>query len=216
MNPTMNTQIHQSAGGEEFKPGQVSAGSLAAPMPLQSIANGIKPNPEPLQSDQKEMEIRLKFAEETHQYVRDYIRQADQKAIFLFAGASSLLAYLNSLSITSQWISNPKIWGIVEVLSFVTTFSLIAGCAFCAGTVMPRLNGPKRGLIFFNAICEYQSATEYAGDAISRRLTQLCDEKYKHIFDLSSVCREKYKSLIWGFKLGLTGAFSTFALLVVK
>ena len=91
----MSTQTHQSVGGEEFEPGQVSAGVLMQPLPPQNSTDGIKTNPNPPQPDQTELEIKLKFAEETHQYVRDYIRQADQKATFLFVGSSTLLAYLN-------------------------------------------------------------------------------------------------------------------------
>ena len=212
----MDTHAHQSVGGEEFKPGQILTGALTAALPPQSITEGIRSNPEPPWTEQKEWEVRLKFAEETHQYVREYIRQADQKAIFLFAGASTLLAYLHSLSVTSQWITNPKAWGIIQVLCFIATLCLIAGSACCAGTVMPRLGGSTKGILFFNAIREYENSSEYATDLLAKKVSQLCEAKYKHIYDLSSVCRDKYKSLIWGFRLGLVGTFAAFAILLIR
>lgn len=212
----MNIQTHQSVGGEEFKPGQIVVKALTDPLPPQSSTDGMKSNSNIPLTDPKELEIRLKFAEETHQYVRDYIRQADQKATFLFAGSSGLLAYLNALNITNLWMSNPKTWGIIEVLCFIATASLIAGCICCAGTVVPRLKGSKKGIVFFEAIKEYENSAEYACDLLTKKPSQLCEAKYKHIYDLSSICRDKYKSLVWGFRFGMVGAFSTFALLIIK
>src|ERR1035441_7419098 len=48
------------------------------------------PTPSPVAAD-----YHAKFAEEVHNYLREYIRNADQKAAFFFAGATALLAFLH-------------------------------------------------------------------------------------------------------------------------
>lgn len=212
----MTTQNHQSATGEELSPGTFAPQSLAPTLIVSTSSTGIRVEPNGAASDPKELEIKLKFGEETHQYVRDYIKQADQKAAFFFAGATALIAYLNSLGFISLWIISPKAWGITHILSFASTMGLVIGSLFCALTIMPRLSGTKRGVIFFNAVREYGSAPEYSEDMLSRTIGQLCDAKYRHIYELSTVCRQKYTSITYGFRFGLAGVVSTFMLLVLK
>ena len=44
--------------------------------------SSIQPPEVTVTPNEKKTELQWKFAEETHQYVREYIRQADQKAAF--------------------------------------------------------------------------------------------------------------------------------------
>ena len=166
--------------------------------------------------DLKEQEIKLKFAEETHQYVRDYIRQADQKATFLFAGSSTFLAYLNSISLAQNWLSNPKTWSLLEVLSFLATCGLMLGAAFCAFVITPRVGGSKRGLLFFSAIKEYETPAEYTIELNSKKPTELCEAKLKHVHELSRICHAKYECLTWAFRVSILGAFCGFLVLITK
>lgn len=212
----MNTEMHQSVGGVEFQPGQVQGGVLVQNIKQDSVINGIKPTLSLPSLDSKEQEIKLKFAEETHQYVRDYIRQADQKATFLFAGASTLVAYLNSTGIAQRWLSNPGNWTMLDVLAFFATIGLMIGAACCAFVITPRLSGSKKGLVFFNAIQEHETPGEYASEINSKTSAELCEAKLKHIHELSKVCREKFSFLSWAFKFSLVGAFLAFLLIVVK
>lgn len=178
--------------------------------------DGIKPALLLAASDGKEQEIKLKFAEETHLYVRDYIRQADQKATFLFAGSGTLLAYLNSISVAQSWISNPKTWGLLDVLSFFATSGLMLGAACCAFIITPRLSGSKRGLVFFSAIQEYESPTEYAIELNSKKPIELCEAKLKHIHELSKVCHVKFKYLSLAFRISIFGTFCALLVLIIK
>jgi hypothetical protein len=41
-------------------------------------------------------ERHAKFSQDTHDYLREYIRNADQKATFFFAALTALLAFLNT------------------------------------------------------------------------------------------------------------------------
>jgi|GEM_PF-3263558 len=212
----MQTESHQSSSDAELTPNVDNSAPLTVDRSASISTEGIKHDATVSAHDHKELEIKLKFGEETHQYVRDYIRLADQKAAFFFAGSAAFLAYLNTLGLTNNWISNPSSWGLIHILSFIATTCLIVGSLFCIGTVMPRLGGASRGIIFFHAICQYESSSEYSEDVLSRKLSQLCDAKYKHTYELSSVCRAKYSSLIYGFKFGIVGVIAAFILLSLR
>lgn len=212
----MSTDKHQSAGGVEFQPGQVLGRALAHSANSTSTGDGIMPALPSEAPHAKYQEIKLKFAEETHQYVREYIRQADQKATFLFAGSSTLLAYLNSISVAQRWLSNPKTWGLLDVLSFFATVGLMVGAAYCAFVITPRLGGSKRGLVFFSAIQEYETPAEYAIEINSKKPIELCEAKLKHIHELSKICHAKYKSLAFAFRSSIFGTFCVFLVLIIK
>jgi len=140
----------------------------------------------------------LKFAEETHQYVREQIRFVDQKATFFFTGATALLAYLNTQGLANQWLANPKTWGLIEILAFVATVGLVISTFASLATVIPRLSGSRRGVIFFSAIREYENSQEYCSEVLRQSPSELCEAKLKHIYDLAGICREKYEALKWG------------------
>ena len=63
-----------------------------------------------------------KFSDETHNYVREYIRNADQKAAFFFAALTAILAFLNSQNVPSRWLKNVTQWSFVDGLGFVSMF----------------------------------------------------------------------------------------------
>jgi Family of unknown function (DUF5706) len=212
----VQTQNHQSSTGDELTSGDIPSAPLTVNHPSSASAEEIKVDTPSTTDDLKELELRLKFGEEIHQSIRHSIRLADQKAAFFFAGATALLAYLNTLGLTSKWISSPGSWGLIHILSLTATLGLVIGCIFCAFAIMPRLDGAKKGILFFNAIGEYGSASEYSEDVLSRKISQLCDAEYKHTYELSAVCRAKYNSLIYGFWFGIVGVFSAFALLAIK
>lgn len=213
----MQTQDHQSSTGSQLGSTAAIPASPLTPHPVTSTtATGISPTSEPAADTKKEQELRLKFAEETHQYVREYIRFADQKATFFFAGATALLAYLHKLGMANRWAANPKAWLLVDVLAFTATIGLTISAIACLSTIIPRLNGSRRGLIFFSAIREYDSAPEYAMQVIRQSPADLCDAKLRHIYELAGICREKYAVLKWGQWFGAVGVVATLLLLILQ
>jgi len=212
----MQAQNHQDTINSNLKADIASPSSLVAAAAPSEQAAGIVADASKNSFDQKDLEIRLKFGEETHQYVRDYIRQADQKAAFFFTIAAAVLAYINTQGYTSKWLVNPTTWNLTQALSFLSAVCLAISSMFCITTVMPRLGGTKRGLIFFHAIREFDAQSDYSSELFRRSITQLCDEKYKHIYELSGVCRDKYKSLVFGFRFGILGLALALLLLFLK
>jgi hypothetical protein len=197
------------------------SGVQSPPQPLSTQpmslgdASGIMVQGEQGQAQKKDQEGRLKFAEETHQYVREYIRLADQKAAFFFAGSTALLAYLHNVGLATRWLVSPTAWSLAHVLSFLASIGLLLCAITCLVTVMPRLKGSKRGLIFFAAISEYDSSNDYVSEFMKQGLSDLCEAKLKHAYELSGICKRKYAMLGWGQRLGALGLTASLLLLLL-
>lgn len=165
-------------------------------------------------ADSDKLHALQKYGEESHLYVREYIRAADQKATFFFATFAALLAYLNTSGYLTTWISNPAIWQLTEILSFISTAGFLISAVCCLLVVVPRLSGSKRGLVFFNAIIEYPTQQEFTADLMETNPNKLCEEKIKHVYEIAKVCNRKYKVLRLGLLSGSLG-FCGMALLLL-
>lgn len=206
----------QSAAGSTLLSGIESTAQPLSTRPTSvGQASGIMLQGKLGQPSKKDQEGRLKFAEETHQYIREYIRLSDQKATFFFAGSTALLAYLHKLGLASKWIVDPAAWSLPHVLSCLSSIGLLLSATASLLTVMPRLKGSKRGLIFFAAINEYDSSNDYIRDFMKQSLPDLCEAKLKHAYELSAICKRKYDMLRWGQWLGALGLIASLLLLVL-
>jgi hypothetical protein len=158
-----------------------------------------------------DFDYKTSFAEQTHTYIREYIQTADQKATFFFAFFAAIIAYSDSLGILRKWIINITTWHLAEAIAFLSSVLLVLAAFGCLWVVKPRLGGSKRGLIFFNAISEFESQKDYISEIAYISTTKIHEEKVKHIYEIAKVCSKKYKIL--GISLWLGGA--GFALLVL-
>ncbi len=165
-------------------------------------------------TDSEQLNSRLKYGEDAHLYIREFIRSADQKATFFFATFAALLAYLNTSGYLTIWVSDPTNWKLTEILAFLATIGFLGSAFCCLFVVIPRLRGSKRGLVFFNAIVEYSSQQEFVSDVMEASPNKLCEEKIKHIYEIAKVCDRKYKMLRYGLWLGGIG-FCGMALLLL-
>jgi hypothetical protein len=205
----------QSNTGSELLSGVQSPAQPLSTQPMSlGETSGIMLQGKLYHAPKKDQEGRLKFAEESHQYIREYIRLADQKATFFFAGATALLAYMHKLGLASKWIVGPTAWSLAHALSFLASIGLLLSAIVCLVTVMPRLKGSKRGLVFFAAIREYESSNDYVSDFMKQSLPDLCEAKLKHVYELSAVCKRKYDMLKWGQWLGAIGLIASLLLLL--
>lgn len=211
----MNPQDNQSDSESTLEPLSASETLISRPVAA-NHALGIKSLEAFNQEQKKDQEIRLKFAEETHQYVREYIRLADQKATFFFAGATALLAYLNGLGMTNSWVIDPRTWRLIDALAFLATTGFIFSAIAFVSTILPRTNGSRRGLIFFAAIHEHENANEYASEIMKQNLQDLYEAKLMHTYDLSGICKKKYGLLKWGQWIGAGAVLSLMLLLILK
>ena len=158
-------------------------------------------------------EARERFAETTHQYVREYIRLADQKATFLFTGATALLAFLYKNDVSARWLRPVMQWNILDTIAFVAMIALAIGVLLALCVVVPRAPGSRRGFLFWEAIAEYDSGRQYADELHLLTPASLSQIKAEHCFDLARVCRAKYKMLraaIWTSAVGLAASLVVF------
>lgn len=189
--------------------------AMSEPQP--EIKSGLEkhspsPTPEPrvLPND-----YQTKFAEEIHNYIREYIRNADQKATFFFAAATALLAFLHSQHGTARWLKHVQQWSVVDGLAFVSMCSLAASASILLTVVFPRLNGSRRGFLFFAAIAEHNSAQDFSEEILRRSTADLTSIKLHHSFDLSKICVAKYRVLVLGFRIGGVGAITALLYLLL-
>ena len=166
-------------------------------------------------SDSEDTEYRWKFSEETHRYVREYIKMADQKAIFFFAGSTAILAYLSSEDIIKVWLKSPMLWVFIDMLSFVATIGLATSALFSIATVFPRIRGSRRGIVFFGGIAECTDEKEYVIEVTRHSVVGLLERKLSHVHELAKICDEKYTFLRIGLASGAVGVAATVLLLLL-
>jgi len=154
-----------------------------------------------------------RFAESVHQYVREYIRLADQKAAFLFTGATALLAFLYKNDGSARWLKPIMQWNILDTITFLAMTGLALGVLLALLVVTPRTSGSRRGYLFWEAIAEYDSARQYADEVMQLTSATLVQVKAEHCFDLARVCRSKYRMLraaMWAGAIGLAASLCVF------
>jgi hypothetical protein len=150
-------------------------------------------------------EARERFAEAAHQYVREYIRLADQKATFLFTGATALLAFLYKNDVSARWLKPVMHWNILDTVVFVAMIALAIGVLLALIVVIPRTPGSRRGFLFWEAIAEYDNGRQYADELGRLSSASLFQVKAEHCFDLARVCRRKYSVLRAAILAGAIG-----------
>jgi hypothetical protein len=153
-----------------------------------------------------------------HQYLRDYIAFADQKAGVVFTAAAALLALIKA----DQGLElDPFIngyWGMREIAGVVAVLFLAACCLFELRAVMPRLGSGRidvlgraqpaptdPGVIFWDHIL-----TDATPEAYATRVERLTDADARramlvHAHTLARIDRAKYSDLHRGMRLGLLG-----------
>ena len=153
---------------------------------------------------------RVKFSEQVHDYIREHIRNADQKAAFFFAAVAALLAFLQSEKATARWVKDVRTWSAVDFLAFLSMAGLALSAAVFFAVVFPRLRGLKRGFLFFAAIAEHPSGSEYAREVLQLPDAELTRACLQHSYDLSRVCFAKYRLLSIGCWIAGASILCTF------
>ena len=213
--PEITQQRQNEHATPPFPVGAESGPLVTAVRSGEPTSNSIRPPEMEATEPTRTTELQWKFSEETHQYVREYIRQADLKAAFFFAGATALIAFLYKANLVQLWVKPPTQWLFVDMVSFVATVGLAASVLACLATVFPRLKGTKRGHVFFGAIAEFESRKEFATDVLQRDIAELIEAKLCHVHDLAIICGQKYTVLQIGQWAGAIGVVAMVILLLL-
>jgi len=198
------------------------------PVPSDIAAVGILPQPSresaapesttrAHQIDTQIGDVTFKFASDSHEYMREYIRNADQKAIFYFSVCSALLAFEHTQNWAQLWVKQPSLWSVTDFITCVAMIGLAVAATCFLFVVFPRLGGSPRGLIFFKSVASYASAEEYVSDVVRRSEANLASDKLRHCHELAKVANSKYSILAIGLRIGAVALVcSLFLLVAVK
>lgn len=154
------------------------------------------------------------FAVEIHTYVRQNIAWADQKAAFLFAAVTAVLAYLHKDGATRRWLVDPSRWQIPDALACLAVLGLVGGAICALLAVAPRFRGSPQGMIYWKAIASFGRAKDYADRVVASEASALTRAKLEHCYELAQICRRKYRAVniaIWSGSLGLGAAVAYLA-----
>lgn len=184
-------------------PSDISAAGL--PVPTSGTGRKEEPAPSANVHEKPAAEGQARFASETHEYIREYIRLADQKATFFFTGGTALLAFLYKNGISSMWLKPLMTWNILDTIAFLSMASLSVAAFLSLLVVIPRTPGSRRGYIFWEAIAEYETNRQYADELSTLSPATLFQAKAEHCYDLACVCRRKYRVLRWALRIGAVG-----------
>ena len=147
---------------------------------------------------EKSTELSLKaqndFATFQHAYIFSNIQAADQKAAIILAIASGLLGYVSSNKEYVGWLkTGPQT--LQSVIAAIATIGLVVPAGFALRVLWPNLVGSPKGLIFWQRVASYKSASEYFTVASKASESDITREILHHNFEVSRVCRVKYGRL---------------------
>lgn len=210
----MNEAQAQSESTETniSSPSGITSVTILPPSQPDTAPTGAEEKTQP--TDDTATAVTYKFATDSHDYMREYIRNADQKAIFYFSICSALLGFEHVQSWSARWTKSPTTWSIVDLASFVAMVGLALAAACFLFTVMPRLGGSPRGLIFFKAVANYSSADQYISDIVKRQERDLAAEKLRHCYELAKIASSKFAAVGLGLRFGVVAILCSLVLLV--
>lgn len=144
------------------------------------------------------------FANDVHGYLRQNITWADQKAGFIFAGASAFLAYLNSRQ-AFDFVRGNTPFGLSHLLLIAAAVSLLIAAAAAVVTYWPRVKGARAGLVFWGAIAANPSAGAYVERVQEKTGKDLAVAKLEHTHELARICERKFKWADAATRFGVIG-----------
>lgn len=154
------------------------------------------------------------FARHVHQYQREYIALADQKAGFVFAAASALLAYVYHQDVHLRWLKAIGTWSAPDLIAALGMAGLFIGLVAAALVVVPRLAASHRGLIFFLSVAKFAGSGDYAAAVVREADESLTQAVLQHAYDLALVARRKYRVLNVAIVATALGTALSFAVLL--
>ncbi len=212
------TQAARGTGQEDLQvPATIARANL--PTPIEHVAeasDATQPITAGSAGVRTDVDAKAEFTSFAHQYIREYINLADQKATFFFTGATALLAFLYNKNVSARWLKPVMEWNILDTIAFVAMAALAVGAFLALLVVIPRTPGSRRGFLFWEAIAEYDTGRQYSDDLWKLSAPSLVQVKGEHCYDLAVVCRRKYRMLrraLWTGAVGLAGALFVFLFL---
>lgn len=154
------------------------------------------------------------FAYFVHQYLRDFIKFADQKAAFVMAIASAILAFLIKQGAHKSLLIPIRNRSFSEWAALFSCL-LIALAGFLALlVVLPRLGGKGTGIIYWKGILQSRNSVEYATRVRTTHDDRLIGHVFDHCYELAGIANRKYEILKWAIWIGAIGCLAAASVLL--
>lgn len=157
----------------------------------------------------------MQLALRAHTYVTEFIKLADQKAGFLFALSTGLLAIMYKNAAQIHFLKAVNTWSFPDFLYFVALLALISSAALSFLVVKPRTKIEKpSGLIFWQTVASFDSTQDYLNKALSLSKKEVLQELFYYHYRLSKTCDSKYDNLNAAIIVGIIGITLSIILLI--
>jgi hypothetical protein len=163
-------------------------------------------------------ESHLDFTWKTHEYINNYVRFADQKAVFVVAWCSAIIGALYATHLHGAvFHSHLSVMDISWSTTCAGAALTLMGVSFlsAAWAVIPRLPTKQRaGLVFWESILVHPNGELFANDLGQCDQNALARHLCVQVHTLAEVARKKYRWLTLSMWLAFVGTtFGTLAIL---
>jgi hypothetical protein len=156
------------------------------------------------------------FARDAHDHLSNSILLADQKAGYLFATVTAVLAYLHSTGASQRWLTGLKEgrWGLAETLILLAMAGLVVGAVGSLLVVIPRIRGSAKGLVAAWAVASFETPQDYVELVLQSDPATLARAKLEHVWNLSQINRRKYQIITVALRCSFAGLLAAILYLV--
>ncbi len=151
---------------------------------------------------------RREFANFVHLYIRDFIKFADQKAAFVFAAASAIIAFLVKREAHKALLVPISTRGMSDWFASLSFLFVALSGVLSLYVVLPRLRNKGKGLIYWKGITSLGGSAKYIADVEELSDEGLTRSVFEHCYELAEIADHKYEVLKWAMWLGAMGGIA--------
>lgn len=156
------------------------------------------------------------FATFVHEYTRELIQFADQKAAALLTLSGAMLGILDSKKYVLPISDAFSVHWLVGLIQVTTCISLCVSVTSSLLTVLPRVGKSPDGVIYFKSVAAHKSRQAYSISVTSKRADELVLEVLHHNHSLAKICSQKYLFLTIASYSGAVGLALGLLLLITR
>jgi hypothetical protein len=156
---------------------------------------------------------RSSFANHVHAYLQGSIRFADQKAGFLFAAATAVIAVLFKQDLLEHWRTPVGEWSLGVWAAAIASILVGVSGLISIGVVTPRLGG-RSGLVYWGTKEVFVDVAAWRTAVFSLDANGLAGHVVDHCFELRAIARRKHGLLRWASWLFVGGLIPTIVFLI--
>lgn len=198
----------QSSRGERVSPPEeLATARLSVPPPQQGTQPAeALPSARIQIPDESWSDSQIDFAYFVHAYLRDSIKFADQKAAFILAIASGLLAFLVRQGAQKSLLTPLQIRQFSEWSAFFACLFTGLAALFSLLVVLPRLGTKTGGPIYWRGITNLGSLPAYKAAIQGLDKNRIVMAVLDHCYELADIANRKFELLKWATWFGAFAA----------